>query len=869
MMQRLADSIPAAVFIFQGNKNRWVNSAAEALTGYSRRELLKMDFWQILHPDYQRLVMERGLARQNGVPVSRRYEVKIVRKDGQERWLDFTGAAIKYQRRTAVVGTAIDITERKRAQEQVQQNLNRLRALHEANLATTSTLDLKNVLDLLLENIERSLSFPLIAILRIRNPQTGALEAKALRNFTEADWQRVSARNPHSIDNGIFDHGGPVRITEAGTDPRTRNLEFFKEFGFASYLGVPVIINGKVLGEISLFTREIHGFSNDEVEFVSTLAAQAAMSIQNSKLYEGMKNQASQLSALNALITATTQSLDLNSVTREAAQSIVQLFQFDGAWIYLFNESMDEVELKAAFETDPGTWFPAKVTATGKGIVGRVAKTGEMVIFEDIQNNPRYDELTRDGGAKKAGAKSFAAFPIRSRHKSWGALACIGKKSRRLGVEEIDLLITFCNQVAIAIENATLFQQTAEKAKELSALYSVAAISGQFLDLNTLLYQSMCKVLEIFGFTAGRIYLLDHQTRAMQLVAQEGFPGNVTPTTSYRIGEGLIGRVIDSGAPLVFADMQKDSEYHRLARAKTLSRAGFRASFFVPLRARGETLGVMNVFHRQPHAFSASEIQLINSIAYHLGIAIGNAKFFSQLRKKTVDLEKANKAKDEFLSVVSHELRTPLNVIQGYVRLISAGKFGILTPELENAVAKVTNQTGSLLTMVDDILVTTRLEAGAVRSELSEVQLADFLVQLKSSYDLASRDEFCMIWNIASDLPILRTDFGKLKQILQNLINNAIKFTDKGHVTISARHVPEAKVVEFAVEDTGIGIEPEKIPLIFEMFHQLDSSDTRAYGGVGLGLYIVKKFTELLGGTVKAESEFGKGSLFTLTIPLD
>ena len=239
----------------------------------------------------------------------------------------------------------------------------------------------------------------------------------------------------------------------------------------------------------------------------------------------------------------------------------------------------------------------------------------------------------------------------------------------------------------------------------------------------------------------------------------------------------------------------------------------------------------------------------------------------SELEQANRGLLKANQAKDEFLSVMSHELRTPLNVVMGFTGMIKDGLLGEVNGEQQRALDKVVIRSDDLLKMITEILQVTSLEAHAVGVEVQEVSLSSFLDDLKSNYEVPVKKELSFSWDYPSELPTMRTDGEKLKHILQNLINNAVKFTERGQVTISARYNPKAKAVEFKVADTGIGIQKELLPTIFEMFRQGDSSETRSYGGVGIGLYIVRKFTDLLGGTIDAVSEPGKGSIFTVTIP--
>jgi len=262
-------------------------------------------------------------------------------------------------------------------------------------------------------------------------------------------------------------------------------------------------------------------------------------------------------------------------------------------------------------------------------------------------------------------------------------------------------------------------------------------------------------------------------------------------------------------------------------------------------------------------------------------LKVSYATLEQKVKDKTGELEKsnweleqanrslliANKAKDEFLSVMSHELRTPLNVVMGYSQMIRDGILGQINPEQERALDKVFGRSKDLLTMISEIMQATSIEAGAVNIEMKELPLGEFLDDLRSGYEIPTNNGLSFNWDYPPDLGTITIDGDKLKHILQNLINNALKFTDQGHVTISARYSPGTKAAEFKVADTGIGIQEELLPSIFEMFRQLDSSETRTHGGVGIGLYIVKKYTEMLGGKIQVESKVGKGSSFTVTIP--
>lgn len=238
-----------------------------------------------------------------------------------------------------------------------------------------------------------------------------------------------------------------------------------------------------------------------------------------------------------------------------------------------------------------------------------------------------------------------------------------------------------------------------------------------------------------------------------------------------------------------------------------------------------------------------------------------------QIKAQADQLEKANKVKSEFLSVMSHELRTPLNVILGHTWLLRERAVGEISVVQDESLAGVEKQSRLLLTMVNSILETTRIEAEAAKIDIDEVSLDRLFSDLRSNCAVLINEKTTLTWDQPEDLPRVATDRIKLHRILDNIIENALKFTEEGDVVVSAKLLWDAHTLEVNVTDTGIGIAEENLVAIFEMFHQIDSSDSRKYDGVGLGLYIAKKFTDLLGGTIEVKSVLGKGSTFTIRTP--
>lgn len=324
--------------------------------------------------------------------------------------------------------------------------------------------------------------------------------------------------------------------------------------------------------------------------------------------------------------------------------------------------------------------------------------------------------------------------------------------------------------------------------------------------------------------------------------------------------------VVETKSPLVVSHLQTDA---RIENREFFRGLGLVSYLGVPLIVKNQVLGVLSLFTKEQHQFNGEEAKFLTALASNAAIAIHSSQLSEQTKRQSVELERASKVREEFLSVMSHELRTPLNVVLGYAGMMKDGVLGQINSEQTKALDKVISRARDQIDLINSILQATQMETGTVKVESHEFNLNDFLDYVRSHYEFPLGKELTLNWDFPANLPVVKTDSEKLKYVLENLINNAIKFTKEGSVTISARCLSAAKTVQFGVADTGIGISRELLPTIFDRFRQLDSSETRLHGGVGLGLYIVKGFTELLGGKVEVKSELGKGSIFTVTIPFE
>lgn len=252
--------------------------------------------------------------------------------------------------------------------------------------------------------------------------------------------------------------------------------------------------------------------------------------------------------------------------------------------------------------------------------------------------------------------------------------------------------------------------------------------------------------------------------------------------------------------------------------------------------------------------------------------AVNSAELYEEMAVLATDLSSSGEAKSGFLGVIAHELRTPLSVIAGYAEMLRDKGLGKINYEQQKALDKVIGQSKNLLAIINAILQMARIEAEEARVKEAEVDLVSLLDELKLTYGAPLNKELELVWDYPRNLPAIKTDSEKLKWILLSLIGNAVKFTEKGLVAVSVRCLngagaDESRPIEFEVTDTGIGIGKQFLPFIFEKFRQADSSNARHYGGMGIGLYVAKRFTDILGGVIEARSELGKGSIFRVVLP--
>jgi signal transduction histidine kinase len=375
--------------------------------------------------------------------------------------------------------------------------------------------------------------------------------------------------------------------------------------------------------------------------------------------------------------------------------------------------------------------------------------------------------------------------------------------------------------------------------------------------------------VQLSGTDAGAIYVFEQVQQLFRLRATFGF------------SEELIAAVEDQhlGASDAIRKATQDKQTQEISDIgdeppsslrEIAMRAGYRARLIVPLVSADQVVGALVIRRKQPGEFPKGTIDLLQTFAAQSVLAIQNARLFSEIEEKSRQLATASENKSQFVSSMSHELRTPLNAIIGLTEMMvtNAARFG--TEKALEPLQRVNRAGTHLLGLINQVLDLSKIEAGKLELNPQTVQLALLIEEvIGTARQLAEQNKNRLILDAQENLGALSVDPMRLRQILFNLLSNACKFTKEGEVKLNARRFVDGRDwIEVAVSDSGIGMTPEQQGKIFEEFTQADASTAQRFGGTGLGLAITRKLARMMGGDVTVASEPGKGSVFTVRLPV-
>jgi signal transduction histidine kinase len=508
-------------------------------------------------------------------------------------------------------------------------------------------------------------------------------------------------------------------------------------------------------------------------------------------------------------------------------------------------------------------------------IAGRAIVTREPVYIRDIARDENVPPLSRQM-IEALNTRSQVTIPMLRAGEPIGAMTVGWAEPEAFDEQQVDLMRTFASQAVIAIENVRLFRELDVRNRDLTETLEqqtataeiLRVISSSQTDVQPVFETIAENSLRLCEATFSTVFRFDGQLvhlEALRNISSEGAAAirEAFPMPLSRAGASA--RAIMTRRIVHIADVREDPDYALQGLAQV---AAFRSILSVPMLRDGLPIGTITVAAERTVAFPDKQVALLKTFADQAVIAVENVRLFTEIQEKTQQLEIANRHKSEFLANMSHELRTPLNAVIGFSEVLLERMFGDVNEKQEEYLQDILSSGKHLLSLINDILDLSKIEAGRMELEAQPFDLpAAFDNALTLIRERASRNSIGLGVHVDPRIGEVVADERKVKQVLLNLLSNAVKFTPEGG-TITMSAVLNGSMVEISVADTGIGIAPEDQATVFEEFRQVGTDYARKREGTGLGLALARRLVELHGGTLTLQSEIGKGSTFTFTIPV-
>ncbi|HWQ15250.1 MAG TPA: GAF domain-containing protein [Roseiflexaceae bacterium] len=727
--------------------------------------------------------------------------------------------------------------------------------LREVALSLTGVLQLDEIMSLILDQLGRVIPYD-TASLMLREGET--LRMAAARGFEEPVRSRVEQLNFGVDDDPYLQRVVRSKRPWAVADLRAENLPSnAPEDGtehIRSWIGAPLLLNDEVIGVLNVDSRTPGAYSDEDAQLAFALASQAAQAIRNARLFAEVRRftaeleqrveertaalaevnsqlaaERDRLEAVHAITLELTASLDLEKTLNKALGLAAAAVGAQRGSIMLLDPQSGTLTCRAVLTADStvqSTSIPITF-AHGLGLAGWVMKRQEAVCIADVRADARW--LREEGRADEV--RSVIAAPLMTQDGPLGVLMLSSPRVSFFSQEQVQLLATIANEVAIVIHNATLYTVINEIAMERGELW---AQQREENSKNQAILQSLGEGVMVLD-ERQRVVLFNAAAEQMLAIPAASLVGQPLAHLLRHTGAGTTA----ARAEMMFAGLRQGLE--------ALAEQGRNHNRLIELPAPEQTIALNFAPWVDPRG------NLYGSVVV--------------LRDITREIE-ADRAKRDFISSVSHELRTPLTSIKGYVDLLLLGAAGQLSEGQLSFLSVVKNNANRLMDLINDILEIGRIDANKIQLNFEQVNiehvLQDVLQTLRAEID---RKQLVVALELTPGIPPIVADPRRLTQVVMNLISNAVKYTyPKGRVALRASLNP-AGLLQVDVEDNGVGISPEQQQHLFRRFYRADNPLRDEAGGTGLGLSIAKSLVELHGGEMWVESEIGKGSTFSFIVP--
>jgi GAF domain-containing protein/HAMP domain-containing protein/anti-sigma regulatory factor (Ser/Thr protein kinase) len=676
-----------------------------------------------------------------------------------------------------------------------------------------------------------------------------------------------------------------IHIMDALAEPGYEWSEYAKEENLRTIISVPLMREGVPIGVITVNRAKVQAFTEREIELLTTFADQAVIAIENARLLDALQARTDELGRSVEELTTTSEVLrviasspgKLEPVLQSVAENAARLCEADDVAIHRIERN----ELQFAAHHGPlMRWLVedrVRLPLTREWVSGRAVIDRQTIHVPDIlADRLEYPESPAlDPGRHLLGSvRTVLAVPLLREGIAIGSIVALRSEARPFTEKQIELVTSFADQAVIAIENARLLHELqartdelAQSVDELKALGEVGRAVSSTLDLKTVLETIVARGAELGEAEACSIFRYRPKNRQFKLWHAAGLEPEFAMTVraiDVNEDETVMGRAVRSHEPIEIPDL---SALPNMPLRDASLAAGYRSVLIVPLVRADRVFGALVLNRRRPGEFSASTVNLLRTFASQSILAIQNARLFQEIEEKGQQLAIASQHKSQFLANMSHELRTPLNAILGYTELLLDGLYGKLGDKAQGVLERVQSNGKHLLGLINDVLDLAKIEAGQLTLMIADYSVGAIVQSVVAATEsLAKAKGLELRAEIAPAMPLGRGDERRLTQVLLNLVGNAIKFTETGSVTVTARL--REGMFRLDVRDTGPGIAEADQGRIFEEFQQVDNSSTRKKGGSGLGLAISRRIVELHGGTIAVESQLGAGATFRIELPV-
>ena len=766
----------------------------------------------------------------------------------------------------AASAEAEPLAEVRRLRGRLERQAEELRALRDVGRALSGSRDLDDVLHVILRAVTETLGFERGTIALVDS------KARLIRGVLGINQsEEITAGTRAELDSAdilaqVVRDGG-VEVID-GWDPRL-DRDTFEQYGHHHHATIfgPITVFGERIGVLSASRQRgsRSPISPHDFALFSLFLDHAGIALQNAKLLESERKKSRRLWAVNEVGRRVTASLQLDQLLADTSTLVRESFGYQRVAVMLIDQHEPGVLYRAAYSGDAGETWPELRLPLGTGMTGWAARSGETQLANDTRQDPHFIQAA----GRPTGSELDV--PLKAGERVVGVLSIECDTPDGFERDDVPFLETLADQIAVAIQNSRLYAAAQRQAQQLRAINAVARRIGALMTSGELLPFVVDLLRQTFHWYSVSVFLRPPEGGEEAIVlaaASGGEPGPMPPGTRLRVGrDGIVGWVAASGRAVLTNDVGREPRF--LAYPGLPDTA---AEVAVPIRLGQRVEGVLDVQSSRAGVFDELDVATLQTLADQLGVALENARLFTDAEERAAHLAEVNRRlaevdrmKSQFVSMVSHELRTPLGLIKGYVGTLLRDDLQLDAASRREFLAVIEEESDNLAELVGNLLDASRLEAGTLALELHPTRLVPLV--RKAVRDAGGRaPEYRFRLSVSGEPPLINADSRRLEQVLRNLLDNAVKYSPPGsEVAVAVEAAPGA--VTLAVRDEGIGIPPEHQERIFDRFYRVDQSDNRRGGGSGLGLAIAKGIVEGHGGRIRVSSAPGAGSSFEISLP--